>query len=190
MLITFRMCPKCNHNVPTDNIQNVISMWLGFWPNGSNILNIVDLSNVLSMCSQCAQWVKLGTLRSHDWAHSECDHHLPSGYIEFKFVGTFWMWSTFYPLGTLWTLGACTHNVLPMCPLGIWPLVPSVMVKIKEIQSKMGMDEPGSLANPHWGQGVKYPLGTLWVHCGHRHHVFTMWLVRKSWAHFEWEWPM
>ena len=32
----------------------------------------------------------------------------------------------FQLLGTLWSNVVCPHNILTMCPLGIWVLVPSV----------------------------------------------------------------
>jgi len=41
---------------------------------------------------------------------------------------------------------------------------------------------PSSL---HWGQGPKYPLGTLWKHWEHRQHVTPMCPVIKCWVHFE-----
>jgi len=37
----------------------------------------------------------------------------------------------------------------------------------------------------HWGQGPKYPLGTLWTHWEHRQHVTPICPVIKCWVHFE-----
>jgi len=40
-------------------------------------------------------------------------------------------------------------------------------------------------AASHWGQGPKYPLGTLWTHWEHRQHVTPMCPVIKCWVHFK-----
>jgi len=37
----------------------------------------------------------------------------------------------------------------------------------------------------HWGQGPKYPLGTLWTHWEHRQHVTLICPVIKCWVHFK-----
>ena len=86
---------KCDPNVFSDYIQNVLSMWPLFWLKHENILNFVNFSNVFSMCSECTQAINLGILRLHNEVHSKCNHHLSGVYIEFTFVDTFWM----YPAG-------------------------------------------------------------------------------------------
>ena len=41
----------------------------------------------------------------------------------------------------------------------------------------------------HWGQGVKYPVGTCWIHCDHSQQVITMCPVGEIWIHSECAWP-
>ena len=88
----------------------------------------------------------LGTLRSHWWVHCDCNQNVPTGHIEITLLSTLWSQSKcaqwahwihmawhilnvfkFSPLGTLWSLVDCNLNVFSMYPLGICPLVPSVI---------------------------------------------------------------
>ena len=85
-----------------------------------------------------------GTLSSHWCVHCDRNQNVPSGHIEITLMGTLWSQSKcaywahwthmarhilnvfkFPPLGTLWSLVDCDHNVFSMYPPGIWPLAPS-----------------------------------------------------------------
>ena len=90
-------------------------------------------------CSGCTQTFYLDTRESHDKVHCKSDQYLAFGYIELFRRGIFWIYSAFYPLGTLWLdfakhwkraqlFGHWVHwsqmaghiqNVLSMYPLGI-----------------------------------------------------------------------
>ena len=80
---------KCDPNVFSNYIQNVLNMQPLFWLKCENILNSINCSNVFNMCSECAQAMNLGTLRLHSEVHSKFNHHLSGGYIEFTFADTF-----------------------------------------------------------------------------------------------------
>ena len=41
------------------------------------------------------------------------------------------------------------------------------------------------VSDQHWGQGVIYPVGTCWLHWGHRHQVIKMCPPTPGWAHFK-----
>ena len=90
--------------------------------------------------SGCTQTLYLDIAESHDKIHCKSDQSLAFGYIELFRQGIFWIYSAFYPLGTLWSdfaehwkcaqlFGHWVHwsqmagdiqNVLSMCPLGIY----------------------------------------------------------------------
>jgi len=90
-------------------------------------------------CSGCIQTLYLDTGESHDKAHCQSNQSLAFSYIELFRRYIFWIYSAFYPLGTLW-LDFAEHskcaqlfahwvhwshmtghiqNILSMCPLGI-----------------------------------------------------------------------
>ena len=96
-----------------------------------------DIVKEIKMCTA-------GTLRSHWCVHCDRNQNVPSGHIEITLMGTLWSQSKcaywahwthmaryilnvfkFSPLGTLWSLFDCDHNVFSMYPPGIWPLAPS-----------------------------------------------------------------
>ena len=90
-------------------------------------------------CSGCTQTFYLDTGGSHDKVHCKSNQYLAFGYIELFRRGIFWIYSAFYPLGTLWShfaehwkcarlfahwvhwsqMAGDIQNVLSMYPLGI-----------------------------------------------------------------------
>ena len=90
-------------------------------------------------CSGCIQTLYLDAGESHDKVHCQSDQSLAFGYIELFWWHIFWIYSAFYPLGTLWSdfaehlkcaqlfahwvhwshMAGHIQNVLSMCPLGI-----------------------------------------------------------------------
>ena len=90
-------------------------------------------------CSGCTQTFYLDTGGLHDQVYCKSDQSLAFGYIELFWGDIFWIYSAFYPLGTLWShfakhwkcaqmFGHWVHwsqmagdiqNVLSMCLLGI-----------------------------------------------------------------------
>ena len=66
-------------------------------------------------------------------------------------------------------------TVLQSSPLQPW--VVHVSARLKETTTRND--------SWHWGQGVIYPLGTCWTHCGHRQQVTPMCPVGKNWVHWK-----
>ena len=90
-------------------------------------------------CSRCTQTFYLDTGGSHDKVHCKSNQSLAFGYIELFWQSIFWIYSAFYPLGTLWSdftehwkcaqlfahwvhwsqMAGHIQNVLSIYPLGI-----------------------------------------------------------------------
>ena len=100
-------------------------------------------------CSRCTQTLYLDIGESHDKVHCKSNQSLAFGYIELFRRGIFWIYSAFYPLGTLWShfaehwkcaqlfahwvhwsqMAGHIQNVLRMYPLGISGLHNRVYLK-------------------------------------------------------------
>src|SRR5712691_5450943 len=73
--IHLKCTPKCILPGFDDQILNVFPMYSDVGIHAEYISNVPDFCDVFDMCLKCVRSMKLGTLRSHDWAHSKCDQH-------------------------------------------------------------------------------------------------------------------
>ena len=113
------------------NIPNVTSTY-------STITFGLNFMGTFSMCPIFCHWehcdhisgghfkcIWLVTLGLHNQGHSKCDQKFTTGHIEVTHWVDIQNVANFWSLGTLWSSVICNHNVFNMCPLGIYPLVPS-----------------------------------------------------------------
>ena len=113
------------------NIPNVTSTY-------STITFGLNFMGTFSMCPIFCHWehcdhisgghfkcIWLVTLGLHNQGHSRCDQPFTTGHIEVTHWVDIQNVANFWSLGTLWSSVVCNHNVFNMCPLGIYPLVPS-----------------------------------------------------------------
>ena len=133
MLITFRIYPKCYHNVFGVIIHNGSQMRPIFGVNAGYILNVADFP----MFSACVQnvpspsiWVYWGhmtgyipnvtstcpaiTLNSHSWVHFECCWFLTTGHIVVASVLNIQNVTDLWLVGTL---GLHWQQTFKMCPI-------------------------------------------------------------------------
>ena len=76
------------------------------------------------------------TLKSHFGTHSKCNSDVPHWAHCGRIVGHILNVANFCPADTLESLVACVSNVSPMCPLGIWVLVPSESTEVGLLRSR------------------------------------------------------